>query len=205
MDSLANEDIFADQNEESTQYDEERDISTQTGDPENLEDSANQTKSCQTITFTSTQSQTIIPSSTMTTSLATLANRFLHSSYWFLALGLVFSSHSLPNLKHTTIMRQTITMVTARRILSLLLHMSSLMLADVGKPSLVVRECTVGQAVRDIRDLDRWLFNSVREVVMMAKDEGVTIVVEVLEQIMEEQKLMMEDSLNMNSKTFMKM
>ena len=131
-----------------------------------------------------------------------LANRFLHSAYWFLSLGLVFSVHSLPNLKHNTSWRQDITRDSARRILSLLMRMDSHLLVDVARPSLVVTECTVAQAVEDMRDLDRWLLDSLKEVVLKAREEGVVQVLDVLEQMMEEQKMLVEESLEMNSRNF---
>ena len=131
-----------------------------------------------------------------------LANRFLHSSYWFMSLGLVFSSHSLPNLKHNTSWRQSITRDSARRIISLLMPMDSHLLVDVARPSLVVTECTVAQAVEDIRDLDRWLLDSLKKVVLNAREEGVVRVLDMLEQMMEEQKMLVEESLEMNSRNF---
>ena len=61
MNNLETEDIFTDNKEKSTQYVEEVDISTQTDD------------------------KRMTPSTTLTTSMAMLANRILHSSYWFLS------------------------------------------------------------------------------------------------------------------------
>ena len=57
-------------------------------------------------------------------------------------------------------------------------------------------------AVGDIRDLDKWLLDSLREVVMVAREEGGKIVLEVLEQMMEEQKILLEESTQMNYSTF---
>ena len=73
------------------------------------------------------------------------------------------------------------------------------------RPSLIVMECNVVKAVGDIRDLDKWLLDSLREVVMVAREEGGKIVLEVLEQMMEEQKILLEESLEMNSSTFIHM
>ena len=56
MDNLENKDIFAGHKDVSTQYVEEVDISTQTGDTKILEDP---TKASQTNSFSSNQSQTI--------------------------------------------------------------------------------------------------------------------------------------------------
>ena len=175
------ENIFTDNKEKSTQYVEEVDISTQTDD------------------------KRITPSTTLTTSMAMLTNRLLNSSYWFLSLGLVFSSHSLPTLRNNCMWRQSITRDSAKRIISLLMPMDSQLLVDVARPSLVVTECTVVQAVGDIRDLDKWLLDSLREVVMVAREEGGKIVLEVLEQIMEEQKILLEESSEMNSSNFIHM
>ena len=133
MNNLDKEYIFTDNKEKSTQYVEEVDISTKTDD------------------------KRITPSTTLTTSMAMLANRFLHSSYWFLSLGLVFSSHSLPTLRNNCMWRQSITRDSAKKIISLLMPMDSHLLVDVARPSLVVTECTVVQAVGDIMDFDNWL------------------------------------------------
>ena len=197
MNNLENEDIFTDYKEKSTQSVENIDTSTQTGDDENP---VNQSRTCQTQTQNERERRE--PSTNLTNSLAMLANRFLHSAYWFLSLGLVFSSHSLPNLKHNTSWRQDITRDSARRILSLLMRMDSHLLVDVARPSLVVTECTVAQAVEDMRDLDRWLLDSLKEVVLKAREEGVVQVLDVLEQMMEEQKMLVEESLEMNSRKF---
>ena len=183
MNNIEKENIFTDNKEKSTQYVEEVDISTQTDENE----------------------ERMTPSTTLINSMAMLANRFLHSSYWFLSLGLVFSSHSLPNLKHNCMWRQSITRDSAKRIISLIMTMDSHLLVDVARPSLDVTDCTVVQAVGDIRDLDRWLLDSLREVVMVAREEGEKIGLEVLEQIMEEQKILLNESSKMNSLTFIHM
>ena len=175
------ENIFTYNKEKSTQYVEEVDISTQTDD------------------------KRMTPSTTLTTSMAMLANRFLHSSYWFLSLGLVFCSDSLPTLKNNYMWRESITRDSAKRIISLLMPMESLLLVDVARPSLVVTECTLAQAVGDIRDLDKWLLDSLKEVVMVASEEGGKTVLEVLVQMMEEQKILLEESTEMNYSTLIQM
>ena len=80
--------------------------------------------------------------------------------------------------------------------------MDSHLLVDVARPSLVVTECTVAQAVEDIRDLDIWLLDSLKKVVLNAREEGVVRVLDMLEQMMEEQKMLVEESLEMNSRNF---
>ena len=80
--------------------------------------------------------------------------------------------------------------------------MDSNLLVDVAKPSLLITECTVNQAVGDIRDLDKWLLDSLLEVVGRAKDESLFSIVEVLEQMVEEQMILVKESEEMNSRSF---
>ena len=185
------ENIFTD-NEEISEIARSADISTQTVD---AEDNDVQTRNVFTMAMAN-------PSTSLTISMAMLVNRFLHSSYWFFSLGLVFSLHNLSNLKGNSSFRQSITRTCAKRILSLLMPMDSNLLVDVAKPSLIINECTVDQAVGNIRDLDRWLLKSLEEVVGRAKDEGLFSILEVLEQMVEEQKILVEESEEMNSKSF---
>ena len=183
---LEEENIFTDK-EEITDDGNNADISTQTVD---AEEKAVQTRDVFTMINLST---------TLTISLAMLVNRFLHSSYWFLSLSLVFSLHNLSNLRNNSSFRQSITRTCAKRILSLLMPIDSNLLVDVAKPSLLITECTVNQAVGDIRDLDRWLLDSLQEVVERAKEESLMNIVKVLEQMVEEQMILMEESEEINS------
>ena len=184
---LEEENIFTDK-EEITDEEKNANISTQT-----FEEKAVQPRNVFTMNN---------PSTTLTISLAMLVNRFLHSSYWFLSLSLVFSLHNLSNLRSNSSFRQSITRSCAKRILSLLMPMDSNLLVDVAKPSLRITECTVNQAVGNIRDLDRWLLDSLLEVVGRAKDESLFSIVEVLEQMVEEQMILVEESEEMNSRSF---
>ena len=62
---------------------------------------------------------------------ATLANKFLHASYWFLVLGLTFSSAGLTDLARVARKRETSCLEAARNLLD---TMKTPKLADILKP-----------------------------------------------------------------------
>ena len=62
---------------------------------------------------------------------ATLANKFLHASYWFLVLGLTFSSADLADLARVARKRETSCLQAARNLLDTL---KTPKLADIVKP-----------------------------------------------------------------------
>ena len=77
---------------------------------------------------------------------ATLANKFLHASYWFLVLGITFSSKGLEGLARAARRREDSSLEAAT---SLLATMERPRLADILKPDWEMKEsCEV--AVRRV-------------------------------------------------------
>ena len=70
---------------------------------------------------------------------ATLANKFLHASYWFLVLGVTFSSKQLEGLARVARRREESSLESAKSLLGTL-HKPNL--ADIIKPDWDAREST---------------------------------------------------------------
>ena len=91
---------------------------------------------------------------------ATLANKFLHASYWFLVLGVTFSSKKLEGLASVARRREESSLESAKSLLGTLYKPS---LADILKPDWDPRESTE-RAVRILELLDEWLEEGVKKV-----------------------------------------
>ena len=91
---------------------------------------------------------------------ATLANKFLHASYWFLVLGVTFSSKQLEGLARVARRREESCLESAK---SLLGTMQKPNLANILKPDWDAKESTA-RAVQMLELLDEWLEEGVKEV-----------------------------------------
>ena len=138
-----------------TQFVEEKDAGTQTGAKKTAEEDILQVE------------LEVIPKNFLTkycvsifVQVATLANKFLHASYWFLVLGVTFSSKKLEGLASVARRREESSLESAKSLLGTL-HKPSL--ADILKPDWDPRESTE-RAVRILELLDEWLEEGVKEV-----------------------------------------
>ena len=139
-----------------TQFVEEKDAATQTGAKKTAEEDILQVE------------LEVIPKNLLTKycasiavqQVATLANKFLHASYWFLVLGVTFSSKKLEGLASVARRREESSLESAKSLLGTL-HKPSL--ADILKPDWDPRESTE-RAVRILELLDEWLEEGVKEV-----------------------------------------
>ena len=93
---------------------------------------------------------------------ATLANKFLHASYWFLVLGVTFSSKQLEGLARVARRREESSLESAKSLLGTLQKPN---LAAILKPDWDAKESTV-RAVQMLELLDGWLEEGVKEVQM---------------------------------------
>ena len=82
---------------------------------------------------------------------ATLANKFLHASYWFLVLGVTFSSKQLEGLARVARRREESSLESAKSLLGTLQKPN---LADILKPDWDARESTA-RAVQMLELLDQ--------------------------------------------------
>lgn len=158
------------------------------------------TKGTQTVSHSGSQDD-----SSLLVAVANLANRFLHASYWFITLNIVFTRAELDSLSRTTELRQSISILSAQNLLSNLLAQNFLELADIAKPDFSLTECSVNEAVKLIGDIDTWLLASSELVLHEAKMMGNLPQIEVLENIVAEQKIFSEESEIMNAEKFIKM
>ena len=131
-------------------------------------------------------------------SLAVLANKFLHSSYWFSILMIVFKTNSRLEQKMKT--RRTASFDTAERLLIRINSSSSsdtLLLADIAKPRF--SSLSVEQAMKTVQRLDEWLVDGVKAALDIAKAEHKILEEELLDQILVDRKILMTESLNMTN------
>ena len=91
---------------------------------------------------------------------ATLANKFLHASYWFLVLGVTFSSKQLEGLARVARRREESSLESAKSLLGTLPKPN---LANILKPDWDARESTA-RAVQLMELVDEWLEEGVKEV-----------------------------------------
>ena len=144
-----------------------------------------------------TQTELFYTDTSVLVSMANLANRFLHAAYWFNVVIIVFTSstrHHLQDLTRNVELRQSVRRSSAKKLLSHLLARDFLKLADIAKPDFNVAECSVEKAVKIIAELDQWLLESSELVLDSAKEKGNLAQVELLKQIVEEQKIFDEFS-----------
>ena len=131
--------------------------------------------------------------------MAELANKFLHSSYCYMILNAVFTNAGLLHMSRTTKVRQSISINTAKALISNLLAMDFMELADVRKPYFSFADCSVDNAVKIIGELDEWLLEGCEQVLCVADSMGNQSQIEVIETIVEEQKIFVEESKMMNN------
>ena len=139
-----------------------------------------------------TQTELVYTETSVLVTMANLANRFLHAAYWFNIVEIVFETSSNPFIKDLTRnveLRQFACKDSAKKILSHLLARDFLKLADVVKPDMNVEDCSPGKAIKIVAELDQWLLNSSELVLRSAKEGGNLAQVELLQQIVEEQKV----------------
>ena len=139
-----------------------------------------------------TQTELLYTDTSILVSMANLANRFLHAAYWFSIVEIVFTSFSnrhLQDLARNVQLRQSASKASAKKLLSHLLARDFLKLADIAKPDFTAAECSAGKAVKIIAELDQWLLDSSELVLHSAKEKGNLAQVELLQQIVEEQKI----------------
>ena len=118
----------------------------------------------------STQTEIEVVKNTLNYSLAVLANKFLHSSYWFSILMIVFKTNS--RLKQKMKMRRTASFDTAERLFIRINSSSSsdtLLLADIARPRF--SSLSVDQAMKTVQRLDEWLVDGVKAALDIAKAE----------------------------------
>ena len=138
-----------------------------------------------------TQTELFYTDTSILVSMANLANRFLHAAYWFNMVDIVFSSstsHQLQVLARNVEIRQSVSRASAKKLLSHLLARDFLKLADIAKPDFNFEECSVEKGVKIVAELDQWLLDSSELVLDPAKEKGNLAQVELLQQIVEEQK-----------------
>ena len=158
-----------------------------------LQDEATQ---CYDEVEVSTQTEIEDVKNTLNYSLAVLANKFLHSSYWFSILMIVFKTNS--KLKQKIRMRRTASLDTAERLLIRINSSSSsdkILLADIAKPSF--SSLSVEQAMKTVERLDEWLVDGVKAALDIAKAEHKILEEELLDQILVDRKILLTESLNM--------
>ena len=141
---------------------------------------------------TGTQTELVYTDTSVLVTMANLANRYLHAAYWFNVVEVVFTNSSNPiiqDLARNVELRQFASKDSARKILSHLLARDFLKLADIVKPDMRVEDCSAGKAVKIVAELDQWLLDSSELVLHSAKEKGNLAQVELLQQIVEEQKV----------------
>ena len=153
---------------------------------------------------TQTVSQTDTDSSLLV-GVANLANRFLHASYWFLTLNIVFTSTELHSISRSVVLRHSISLLTAQNLLSDLLDLNFLELADIAKPDFSLTDCSVEEAVKIIGEIDNWLVASSELVLHTARVKENLPQIEVLGNIVAEQKIFAEESKIMNAEKLIRM
>ena len=139
-----------------------------------------------------TQTELLYTDTSILVSMANLANRFLHAAYWFNIVEIVFTSFSnrhLQDLARNVQLRQSASKASAKKLLSHLLARDFLKLADIAKPDFTAAECSAGKAVKIVAELDQWLLDSSELVLQSTKGKGNLAQVELLQQIIEEQKI----------------
>ena len=161
-----------------------------------LQDEATQ---CYDEVEVSTQTEIEDVKNTLNYSLAVLANKFLHSSYWFSILMIVFKTNS--RLKLQMKMRRTESLDTAERILIRMNSSSSssdtILLADIAKPSFY--SLSVEQAMKTVERLDEWLVEGIKAALHIAKADHKILEEELLDQIFLDRKILFTASLNMTN------
>ena len=153
---------------------------------------------------TQTVSQTDTDSSLLV-GVANLANRFLHASYWFLTLNIVFTSAELHSISRSVVLRHSISLLTAQNLLSDLLDWNFLELADIAKPDFSLTDCSVEEAVKIIGEIDNWLLASSELILHTARVKENLPQIEVLGNIVAEQKIFAEESKIMNAEKLIRM
>ena len=151
-----------------------------------------QTEEVNWVEQSGTQTELFYTDTSILVSMANLANRFLHAAYWFNIVEIVFASFSnrhLQDLARNVEFRQAASKVSAKKLLSHLLARDFLKLADIAKPDFNAAKCPAGKAVKIIAELDQWLLDSSELVLRSAKEKGNLAQVELLQQIVEEQKI----------------
>ena len=135
----------------------------------------------------------------LSSSMAILANRYLHASYWYLTLSTIFAKENLVSMKNTVDMRQSVTKDAAKRILANLATHDRLLLADISKPDFEYEDFSPATAVKTVGELDEWLLSSVEICLFSAKTKGAEDQVKLLEELIEDQNLLAGESKIMNS------
>ena len=146
----------------------------------------------------STQTEIEDVKNTLSYSLAVLANKFLHSTYWFSILMIIFKTNS--RLKQKMKMRRTASFDTAERLLIRINSSSSsdtLLLADIAKPRF--SSLSVEQAMKTVQRLDEWLVDGVKAALDIAKAEHKILEEELLDQILVDRKILLTESLTMTN------
>ena len=173
---------------------------------EDLEDYISVTKSrgIQTASFSEEATQTdetqFSDISELSSSMAILANRFLHASYWFLTLSAIFAKENLVSMKNNIEMRQSVTKGAAKRILANLATHDRVLLADISKPDFEYKDFSPASAVKIIGELDDWLLSSVEICQFSAQIKGAEEQAKLLEELKEDQNILAKESQIMNSK-----
>ena len=174
--------------------------------------SVTKSRGCQTLSFSDTGTQTSPvtvtdenESQVLLISMATLANRLLHASYWFVAASALASKMGYERLRRTIDLRQTTASLSASRIFQDLIVHESLITADVAKPKFNFEDCSTAQIAKLVHDLDKWLVSSCQAVHVASMDEGTSDQVKILETIFAEQTRFAKESETMNSETFLLM
>ena len=151
-----------------------------------------QTEEVNWVEQSGTQTELFYTDTSILVSMANLANRFLHAAYWFNMVDIVFSSstsHQLQVLARNVEIRQSVSRASAKKLLSHLLARDFLKLADIAKPDFNFEECSVEKGVKIVAELDQWLLDSSELVLDPAKEKGNLAQVELLQQIVEEQRI----------------
>ena len=139
-----------------TEFVEEKDAATQTGAKKTGQEDTLQVE----LEVKSSQFSSQIFCFYPCLQVATLANKFLHASYWFLVLGVTFSSAQLEGLARVARRREESCLESAKSLLSTLQKPN---LADILKPDWDARESTA-RAVQMVELVDGWLEEGVKEV-----------------------------------------
>ena len=177
------------------------------GSEETSEDYISVTKSrgIQTASFaeeaTQTEETQFSDIAELSSSMAILANRYLHASYWYLSLSVIFAKENLVSMKNNVEMRQSVTKGAAKRILANLATHDRLLLADISKPDFEYANFSPATAVKIVGELDEWLLSSVEICLFSAQSKGAEEQVKLMGELQEEQKLLAGESKIMNSKS----